>query len=381
MNPVLLSLLFAGALLVILIPAIFLIRMRERRRLRREYVPLLDAIDRLSSMNLLIPADRMASIPPWFRTLSDLIQRIQFESYRFRETSGAMRKISDDALQFQERQEQEFRAYFQLLQQAGGILARLEEDVQRQSNILEKMLARGMALSESLVASGTKLQELEERFRKSAREGMEGQASLVEVKQSMNEIDAGFQRIADIVDFITEISDQTNLLALNASIEAARAGQAGRGFAVVAQEVSRLADRTMTGVKDILDLMNQTESSLAGAHQSIEQKLSGRLDDLLKGLQHAVAQLESFAAENREQGEQVNQFLINSRELRDQSKQLFSSMEEQRRAADQVFSSGKGILDDLQKNFFRMHELAAVADEAEAQYSDLKGILERFHSQ
>lgn len=109
MNPVLLSLLFAGALLAILIPAIFLIRMRERRRLRREYAPLLDAIDRLSSMNLLIPADRKASIPPWFRTLSDLIQRIQFESYRFRETSGAMRKISDDALQFQERQEQEFR--------------------------------------------------------------------------------------------------------------------------------------------------------------------------------------------------------------------------------------------------------------------------------
>lgn len=57
--------------------------------------------------------------------------------------------------------------------------------------------------------------------------------------------------IEDIVGLINGIADQTNLLALNASIEAARAGEHGKGFAVVANEVRKLAETTVSSVKQV----------------------------------------------------------------------------------------------------------------------------------
>ena len=57
--------------------------------------------------------------------------------------------------------------------------------------------------------------------------------------------------IEDIVGLINGIADQTNLLALNASIEAARAGEHGKGFAVVANEVRKLAENTVSSVKQV----------------------------------------------------------------------------------------------------------------------------------
>lgn len=81
-----------------------------------------------------------------------------------------------------------------------------------------------------------------------------------------------FKEIAQVVQFIEEISAQTNLLSLNASIEAARAGELGRGFAVVAGEIRKLAEQTKQSTSQIGGIV---ESIRAHAEEAIEAIADG----------------------------------------------------------------------------------------------------------
>ncbi len=82
-----------------------------------------------------------------------------------------------------------------------------------------------------------------------------GGAVVEQVVATMDEINAGAQRISQIIGIIDGIAFQTNILALNAAVEAARAGEQGRGFAVVATEVRNLAQRSADSAREIKALI------------------------------------------------------------------------------------------------------------------------------
>ena len=135
-----------------------------------------------------------------------------------------------------------------------------------------------------------------------------------QVVQTMRDIQASSQRIADIIGVIDGIAFQTNILALNAAVEAARAGEQGRGFAVVASEVRQLAGRSAEAAREIKTIIGASvERVLEGTAQV--ESAGATMRDIVQSVGDVARVIDDIRAAAHEQDEGLRLISVSMRDI------------------------------------------------------------------
>jgi methyl-accepting chemotaxis protein len=194
---------------------------------------------------------------------------------------------------------------------------------------------------------------------------------------SVLELQASSQKIAEIVGLISGIAGQTNLLALNAAIEAARAGEAGRGFAVVAEEVRKLAEQTETAAQQITSLIRENDESI----QSTVGRMQQAKGDVESGVQlvNAAGQgFESIAEMVANLSTRIVEVSSTVREVAQGSRKINESVGQIEKVSQKTAADAQGISAATEEQSASMEEIASSSQALAKLAGDLQETINQF---
>ena len=176
----------------------------------------------------------------------------------------------------------EMAAAAEEMNQAASVIARGTE-IQRTTSeqIASAMTEFGASIEQVAGNVRTTMERSRHAVESTARGSQAGQAA----SQAMDAIRDSTSEMSRAVLVIQDIARQTNLLSLNAAIEAAKAGAMGKGFAVVAEEVRKLAERSGTASKEIVQHIETSHARVTEGHAAVETT-SAVLGEIQEHIQH-----------------------------------------------------------------------------------------------
>jgi methyl-accepting chemotaxis protein len=218
----------------------------------------------------------------------------------------------------------------------------LSERSELQASSLEETAAAMEELAATVRQNSASAQQANQLAAGAREEAAAGGRVVDDAITAMGGIEAGSQKIGDIVGMIDEIAFQTNLLALNAAVEAARAGDAGKGFAVVAQEVRNLAQRSAQASKEIKTLISASTTQVRGGAELVNNagKTLGGILTSVRRVADIVAEIAAASQEQASGIEQVNTAVSQMDEMTQQNAAL---VEESAAAAHSLEQAAQGL--------------------------------------
>ncbi len=246
-----------------------------------------------------------------------------------------------------------------------------------QSKSMEENMTDISILSSSIESINESMQQLRSISVNTSSLAKEGESRIKDVTSAMNEIRISSSHISEIVGLINDISDQTNLLSLNASIEAARAGEEGRGFAVVAEEISRLADRTVSSVHEIRDHVTNTEEAV-GNGVLIVDEASVKLVEVRNSIESLERLVQSITDTVEHQTERTTSVSIRTASIAKLAEDINRISEEQKKMTLDVNSAIQEINRKMTVFSSISDEIAEMAQETSDTHSRLSGLVGKF---
>jgi methyl-accepting chemotaxis protein len=200
----------------------------------------------------------------------------------------------------------------------------LADRTEMQASSLQTATSSTQQLTVAVEQNGGAARQADTLAQQASEAATRGGEKVSQVVVSINAIELGTGRMAEITDVIDGIAFQTNILALNAAVEAARAGDKGRGFAVVAAEVRALAKRSAEAAKEIAALIRSSVSEVREG-VSLAHETGATIADVVsqvKRLSECVADITIANAEQAGGIRQVNAAMTLLDQMRQQNEAL-----------------------------------------------------------
>jgi len=222
-----------------------------------------------------------------------------------------------------------------------------------------------------------KTQEVSDKAQTALNDSGDGQKSIKEILDGMNQIQRQMdiigmnviklseqsQAIGEIIATVTDISEQSNLLAVNASIEAAKAGEFGKGFAVVAHEIHNLAEQSKQATSNIRMILTDIQRGVSSTVISTEQGTKS-VEDAVRLTRDAREAIEVLTRSTAEASRQAIDIASSIRDQATGMDQISVAMEKIREAAQKNLE----ITRKAEKTAEDLHELGLRLQKVTVQY-------------
>jgi methyl-accepting chemotaxis protein len=215
--------------------------------------------------------------------LSQSVKEIRNSSDNIETSSSKLSSVSNNLNASAQEMAASSEESSSAIEELSSSLENVVNKIQIQSTNMFEIDSNIKSMNESIKEIKNSASHLYSISTEASKKAANGEIIANETILAMDRVKESSSKINEIVGLISEISSQTNLLALNAAIEAARAGEAGRGFAVVADSITKLADRTVSGVKQIQSLISSTENAIKDGYNKVNDVAT-----ILKGIISSV---------------------------------------------------------------------------------------------